>query len=78
MRRTIAGSLLVMAVLAGSAMAQGTDPNKVKDQLTGDAKGSAADNPQCRLFTTAEIAAYLVLLCQITSPNDAGGVSPCL
>jgi hypothetical protein len=27
--------------------------------LSGDAKGAAADNPRCRLFTTAEVANYL-------------------
>jgi hypothetical protein len=75
MRCTIAGSLLVLAVLAGSAMAQGTDPNKLKDQLTGDAKGSAADNPQCRLFTTAEIAAYLGK--SVAAGQNAAGGAGC-
>lgn len=28
------------------------------DRLTGDATGSAASNPQCRMFTPAEIAGY--------------------
>jgi hypothetical protein len=56
---TATGALLTLALLASSAIAQGNDPKRLKDQLTGDAKGSAASNPQCKLFTPAEISAYL-------------------
>ena len=31
------------------------DAQKLADTLSGDAKGAASDNPQCQLFTTAEI-----------------------
>lgn len=43
--------LVALAALTGGAAAQRNDPNKIKDQLTGDAKGSAAANPQCKLYT---------------------------
>lgn len=49
----------MLAVLAGSTLAQSNDPKKIKDHLTGDAKGSATANPQCKLFTPGEISAYL-------------------
>jgi hypothetical protein len=58
MRYSIITVALVMlfAVLANG---QTTDPKKLKDQLTGDAKGQASANPQCKLFTQVEIAAYV-------------------
>lgn len=46
-------------LIAASANAQPTDAKQLKDQITGDAKGSASANPQCRLFTQAEIAGYV-------------------
>jgi hypothetical protein len=48
---------LLSALSANAAGA--ADPKKLADALTGDAKGSASQNPQCKLFTTAEIAKYL-------------------
>ena len=59
MKCATAGLLIVLMALATSVSAQATDPSKLKDQLTGDAKNSAAANPQCKLFTPSEIAAYL-------------------
>ena len=35
------------------------DAKKLADTLTGDAKGAAADNPQCKLFTQDDAAKYL-------------------
>ena len=35
------------------------DPKKTAAQLTGDAKGSAANNPVCKLFTAAEASKYV-------------------
>ena len=50
--------LLIGCILAiGVASAQ--DPKKTADQLTGDAKGSAANNPACKLFTAAEASKYV-------------------
>lgn len=42
------------------------DARKTADALTGDAKGSAAANPVCRLFTAAEMGQY------ISEPVTAG------
>ena len=50
--------LLIGGVLAASAL-NAQDPKKTADQLTGDAKGSAANNPVCKLFTTAEASKYV-------------------
>ena len=46
------GCILVTAVFA-------QDPKKTAAQLTGDAKGSAANNPVCKLFTAAEASKYV-------------------
>lgn len=35
------------------------DAQKTADALTGDAKGSAADNPNCKLFTPADLEAFI-------------------
>lgn len=56
-------ALVLMLTMASSvsltAAAQAVDPGKLRDVLTGDAKGPASANPQCQLFTAAEIAAYV-------------------
>ncbi len=69
---TAAAAALTM-LIAASANGQPVDPNKLKDQITGDAKGRAAVNPQCRLFTVAEIT---VLVGAPVGPgeNAAGGL----
>lgn len=64
--------LLTLAALSSVASAQSADANKAKDRLTGDAKGSAAANPQCKLFTPAEISAYLGVTVG-AGQNAAGG-----
>jgi hypothetical protein len=63
MRRILYPTILVLAFglaacgkPASSAAAQ--DARKTADALTGDAAGAAADNPQCKMFSLAEIAAY--------------------
>ena len=46
-----------LALLAGCVLAlvlSAQDPKKTAAQLTGDAKGSAANNAVCKLFTAAE------------------------
>jgi len=75
---------LLWALLACAACAQAAEPAKLKDALTGDAKGSAAANPQCQLFSPAEISTYLGVSvgpgknaaggagCQWTDKNDDG------
>jgi hypothetical protein len=75
MRRWISTAILVaLAGLGFATMAQ-TDPKKLKDTLTGDAKGSAANNPQCKLFTPAEIAGYLGTT--VGAGENAAGGSGC-
>lgn len=58
MRYLNAATVALAMLLTASANGQTTDPKKLKDQLTGDAKAAASVNPQCKLFTQAEIAAY--------------------
>jgi hypothetical protein len=56
-------TLLILLVLGigftSSAGSQQTDPKKLRDHLTGDAKGKAANNPQCQMFTQTEIVRFL-------------------
>ncbi len=63
MRRILYPAILILTFSlaacgkpAPSAAAQ--DAQKTADALTGDATGAAADNPQCKMFTRAEIATY--------------------
>jgi hypothetical protein len=51
--------LLLAGVLLGIATASAQDPRKTADVLTGDAKGAAANNPVCKLFTAAEASKYV-------------------
>jgi hypothetical protein len=51
-------SLLASALLVVST-ASAQDPKKTADILTGNAKGSAANNPVCKLFTAAEASKYV-------------------
>ena len=75
MRHSIATAIALAMLIAASANGQQTDPKKLKDQLTGDAKGSPAGNPQCRLFTPAEIAAYVGA--QVGPGENAAGGAGC-
>jgi maltose-binding protein MalE len=52
-----ASQFLLGCFLASGLAAQ--DPKKTADVLTGDAKGSAANNPVCKLFTAAEASKYV-------------------
>ena len=73
---------LLWALVDSAACAQAAEPAKLKDALTGDAKRSAAANPQCQLFSPAEISTYLGVSvgpgknaaggagCQWTDKND--------
>ena len=58
MRFPITAAIVAATLLAASGNAQQPDPKKLKDQLTGDVKGAASANPQCKLFTQAEISAH--------------------
>ena len=74
MRYLITAVTLAM-LLATSANGQTTNPKKLKDQLTGDAKGQPSANPQCMLFTQAEIAAYAGA--QVGPGENAAGGAGC-
>ncbi len=75
MRISGAAAVALAMLIAVSANAQQTDPHKLKDQLTGDSKGSASSNPQCKLFTQAEITAYVGA--QIGPGENAAGGAGC-
>jgi hypothetical protein len=74
MRYSIATAVVLAMLTAASANGQ-TDPKKLKDQLTGDAKGAASGNPQCKLFTQAEITAYVGA--QVGPGENAAGGAGC-
>ncbi len=74
MRYSIIAVALV-TLFATFANGQTTDPKLLKDQLTGDAKGKASTNPQCKLFTQVEIAAYVGA--QVGSGENAAGGLGC-
>lgn len=50
---------LALAILLVAAAADGQNPKKTADALTGNAKGPAAGNPLCKLFTVAEASKYV-------------------
>ncbi len=76
MRYSHAAAIALTMLIAVSAQAQQTDPHKLKDVLTGDSKGSAASNPQCKLFTPAEVATYVGV--PVGPGENAAGGSGCL
>ena len=69
-------TILAASLLASAAGAEPPDPDKVKDQLTGDAKGAASANPQCKLFTQAEVSAYAGA--KLGPGENAAGGSGCM
>lgn len=72
MRYLSATGVFLALLCAATASVSQTNPNKLKDQLTGDAKGTAAANPQCKLFTQAEVAAYVGMPVGAGQNNSAG------
>jgi hypothetical protein len=75
MRFPIIAAIIAATLLAGSGNAQQPDPKRLKDQLTGDAKGAASANPRCKLFTPAEITAYVGA--RVGPGENAGGGAGC-
>ena len=59
MRHSNASGIVIALLCAAAASVAQSDPKTLKDQLTGDAKGSAAANLHCKLFTQAEVAGYV-------------------
>ena len=68
--RLVAFSLALLC--SASACSSQTDPNRLKDQITGDNKGSAAGNAQCAMFSQAEVAAYVGMAVG-PGQNNSGG-----
>ena len=52
-------AFLLAAVLLGACTAFAQDPRKTAGTLTGDARGSAANNPVCQLFTATDASKYV-------------------
>lgn len=52
-----------------------SDAKKIAGVLTGDAKGAAANNPFCKLFTKAEASAYIGAT--VTNVVNAAGGTGC-
>lgn len=50
---------LIIACTLAAVAVSAQDPKKTAAQLTGDAKGSAANNSVCKLFTAAEASKYV-------------------
>ena len=75
MRCLSISAVALAALLATAASGQTTDPDKLKDQLTGDAKAPASANPQCKLFTQAEIATHVGA--QVGPGENAAGGAGC-
>lgn len=67
--------IMLLAAAGHVAWAQATDPGKLRDRLTGAAKGSAAANAQCQLFSPAEIATYLGA--KVGAGKNAAGGAGC-
>lgn len=57
MRHALGAALLLTMTACGSNVPQ--EAQKTADVLTGDAQGSATDNPNCKLFTPAELETYI-------------------
>jgi hypothetical protein len=76
MRYSSVTAVALVLLIAVSAHAQQMDPHKLKDQLTGDSKGSAVSNPQCKLFTQAEIAVYVGV--PVGPGENAAGGAGCI
>lgn len=75
MRHLGTAAIIAATLLTVSVSAQQPDPKKLKDQLTGDAKATASANPQCKLFTQAEISALAGA--PLGPGENAGGGTGC-
>ena len=58
MLRLVVAAAVVLVMAGCSPSAAPADAKKLAEVLTGDAKGSAASNPVCKLFSAAEASAY--------------------
>lgn len=72
MIRTITASVILVLLTACDSSAAPADAKRLADVLTGDAKGSAANNPVCKLFSAKEASVYAGKKLQ-AGDNAAGG-----
>ncbi|MES2958703.1 MAG: hypothetical protein V4792_10975 [Pseudomonadota bacterium] len=72
MIRRLAASVILVLMSACDSSAAPADARRLADLLTGDAKGSAAANPVCKLFSAKEASVYAGRKVQAGS-NAAGG-----
>lgn len=75
--RVCAAAILaaLSVAFAVPAVAEGADAKKLKDTLTGDARGAASANARCRLFTPDEIGGFLGAA--VGAPENAAGGAGC-
>jgi hypothetical protein len=62
MQRPVTYAMMAACLVAGCGKAATGAPaeaTRIAAVLSGDAKGEAADNPQCKMFTAAEVAKYI-------------------
>lgn len=75
--RNLLLSVSLLVVCSTASYSQGkSDAEKLSRALTGDDKGAAINNPQCKLFTKAEAGRYIGA--PVNSMDNAGGGSGCL
>src|SRR6186713_651024 len=58
MIRPLVAVVILVLMTACNSSAAPADAKQLADVLTGDAKGSAATNPVCNLFSAKEASAY--------------------
>jgi hypothetical protein len=75
MIRTMLAAACLLAVSVNAWAQVPAQAKKTADILTGDAKGSAANNPQCKLFTIADAARFVGE--PVEAPKNAAGGSGC-
>jgi hypothetical protein len=81
MRPVLVYAIAAACLLAGCGKANNGGPGVPADAartaaaLTGDAKGEPSDNPQCKLFTAAELAQYVGE--PLAAPHNAAAGTGC-
>jgi hypothetical protein len=77
MRHLIAVLGLVLACSGAAYSQQGkAEAEKLKRTLTGDDKMSAANNERCKLYSKAEVAAYMGM--PVNAMDNAAGAMGCI
>lgn len=75
--RNLLLAVSLLAVCSTASYSQGkSDAEKLARTLSGDDKGAAINNPQCKLFTKAEAGRYIGA--PVDSMDNAGGGTGCM